>query len=166
MKSKLNFSHFFTFGLLVLVIYMRAPQIIQNYQNEGSQVLPFQLQTLNGSTVELSKSSGRKIFVFWASWCGPCKLELNRYQKSINDQSIPLDKIFFVNMREPAQTIRKYMKENEYNFMVIPDPSGRIAKQFNAEVTPTAVHLNNLMIEKIHSGVSPISIYSAESFLE
>lgn len=166
MKGKINFSHLMTFALIALLIYMRAPQILQNYKNEGNQIKPFQGQTINGEVVELSKGSGKNIFVFWATWCGPCKLELIRYQKSIKNKLIPSDRIFFINMGESIQSIRQYLQENKYQLLVIPDPSGRIARQFNVEVTPTAVHINNLVIEKIYSGVSPLSIYSAESFLD
>ncbi|SVC75432.1 uncharacterized protein METZ01_LOCUS328286, partial [marine metagenome] len=37
---------------------------------------PFELQTLDGTKVDLASLSGKPVVLnFWSTWCEPCKLE-------------------------------------------------------------------------------------------
>ncbi len=46
----------------------------------------FTLQDLNGNKVSLSSYKGRPLVVdFWATWCGPCKVEIPWFEK-LHDQ--------------------------------------------------------------------------------
>jgi len=53
----------------------------------NGQIAPaFTLQDLNGNKVSLSAYKGRPLVVdFWATWCGPCKVEIPWFEK-LHDQ--------------------------------------------------------------------------------
>mgnify|MGYP001590272289 CR=1 FL=1 len=43
----------------------------------GDLAPDFELQTLSGESIQLSKLQGRPMLLnFWATWCGPCSQEI------------------------------------------------------------------------------------------
>jgi thiol-disulfide isomerase/thioredoxin len=53
---------------------------------QGKQAPAFALEDLTGKRVALSSYKGRPLVVdFWATWCGPCKVEIPWFEK-LHDQ--------------------------------------------------------------------------------
>ncbi|GAA0473435.1 hypothetical protein IRB23M11_13070 [Alkalibacterium sp. m-11] len=47
----------------------------------GNTAYDFQLEDMDGNTVQLSDFRGQKVFLnFWASWCPPCRVEMPHLQ--------------------------------------------------------------------------------------
>lgn len=48
----------------------------------GNTAYDFQLEDMDGNTVNLSDFRGQKVFLnFWASWCPPCRVEMPHLQE-------------------------------------------------------------------------------------
>ncbi|OGO39620.1 MAG: hypothetical protein A2147_09870 [Chloroflexi bacterium RBG_16_57_8] len=109
---------------------------------EGSQVgylAPgFQLKDLDGKTVSLRELSGRPVMLnFWASWCGPCRVEMPYLQQTYDrwrDKGLVL---MTINLREPASTARQFMQEGKYSLPVLLDANGDVANRYNVTAIPT-----------------------------
>jgi len=88
-----------------------------------SQVLPdFALTDLQGKTWKLADLKGKVAFInLWATWCGPCKMELPYVQKLSNQMKDRKDALVLtLNIDDEIGLVDPFMKENNYSFTVIP----------------------------------------------
>jgi thiol-disulfide isomerase/thioredoxin len=88
-----------------------------------NQALPdFALTDLRGKAWKLADLKGKVAFInLWATWCGPCKMELPYVQKLSDQMKDRKDVLILtLNMDEEIGLVEPFMKENKYSFTVIP----------------------------------------------
>lgn len=158
--------YIFYFILLVL-IGLKVPTWWTHYRMQSKPAPIAQLQRVSGEMIEFPVPGQKMIVVFWATWCGPCKVELNRLNKMMSQGKIKSNQLIAVNIQEDAQTVIRFMNENPFQFLVALDPTGAISSQYNVSGTPTVVFLDEqAQIEWITSGVSPSLEYRIAQFLK
>jgi len=53
----------------------------------GKPAPDFQLKSLDGQTISLGELRGRPVIInFWATWCGPCRIEMPVLQALSEDE--------------------------------------------------------------------------------
>src|SRR3954451_13723977 len=112
---------------------------------EGKPAPEFALQTVDGNQVELSKLKGSVVLLdFWATWCGPCKVELPQTQQFSADKDLAAKglKVFAVNQREPPDKVENFLKANNFTFQTLLDTEGSAADAFRAQGLPVTVVIN------------------------
>jgi thiol-disulfide isomerase/thioredoxin len=87
----------------------------------GKPAPDFTLQTLDGKNVSLSSLRGKGVLLnFWATWCGPCKIEMPWFvelQKEYGSQGL---QIVGVAMDDSStQEIQNFVKEMGVNYPVL-----------------------------------------------
>lgn len=87
----------------------------------GKPAPDFTLQTLDGKDVTLSSLRGKAVLLnFWATWCGPCKIEMPWFvelQKEYGPQGL---QIVGVAMDDSStQDIQTFVKEMGVNYPVL-----------------------------------------------
>ena len=77
------------------------------------------LTALDGTPVDFSQFKGKTLFLnFWATWCGPCMMEMPSIQR-LYDRSKDNDALrTFVVSWENPETIRSYIARQKYSFPV------------------------------------------------
>ncbi|MDD0851683.1 redoxin domain-containing protein [Halobacteriovorax sp. GB3] len=119
-----------------------------------------------GQRVQLDFPSQEQnnIALFWSTTCAPCKLEMKRLQRSIDQGHISAQKIVAINPWESQQLILKYLKKNSFSFHFLLEDN--LSEKLQIYATPTAVYFENGKIVNIKSGMSFTGIWQAESFLK
>lgn len=123
----------------------------------GRPAPDFRLRNLNGTEVQLSALKGKVVLLdFWATWCAPCREEmpkLERLSHEFKDKNVA---IFGINVSEPEDTIRKFIKRNKYTYPVLVtgdhDP---VIDAYSIHAFPTMVAIDrNGMVEDYSLGTS------------
>jgi peroxiredoxin len=82
----------------------------------------FTTRDLAGNTVRLSDYRGQPVVLnAWATWCGPCRLEmpdLEKFYQEYHEQGVV---VLAVNMGESKDTVATFIKDNKYTFPVLLD---------------------------------------------
>ena len=111
----------------------------------GSPAPDFQLQRLDGQPVSLSSLQGRPVMLnFWATWCGPCQMEIPFLQEAFEDEEwTELGLVILaVNLGEAPATVKKFMEDNGLNFPVLLDTDTSVAGIYNVSGIPTTFFID------------------------
>jgi thiol-disulfide isomerase/thioredoxin len=81
----------------------------------------FELMDLEGRKWSLADIKGKVAFInLWATWCGPCRLELPYVQKLREQMKNKKDVLILtLNTDEEVGKVDPFMKENKYTFPVL-----------------------------------------------
>jgi len=150
-----------SFVLVAVIIFQIGPSFVSNLRNEGDVLPRTQMKEINSSNEVTLPLRGNSIVVFWATWCGPCKVEMNRLSDSVKAGKIPAERILAINSFEDDRTVRSFLKSNEYPFQFFAHQG--LAEHLNISRTPTTLFIENGTITKMSSGLSLIGIWQAES---
>ncbi len=157
MKKYFSWSNLIFFVLLAFLLWQRVPLYLEQARLEGEK-LPdtLQLRTLDGK-LETVKLTGKKTaFVFWATWCPPCKIELARLKSSWSEIK-GVDRLYLISIDQNSEVVQKYLNDSKIRSYI--DPSSSLMSVFKARGTPTTVLVNkDGRIENVWTGANPFFI--------
>ena len=121
-------------------------QTTESKENELTQAPNFTVYDLDGNEINLTDFFGKPIIVnFWASWCGPCKMEMPDFNEAYQTYK---DDITFlmVNMtdgsRETIEKASSFIEETGYIFPVYYDTSYNAAITYSVSSLPTTYFID------------------------
>ena len=100
----------------------------------------FTVYDLDGNPVSLSDFFGKPIVLnFWASWCGPCKMELPDFQEVYDEVGSDVQ-FLIVNMtdgsRETVESASAYLVDQGYTFPAYYDTQFSAAMAYGVSAIP------------------------------
>ena len=127
-----------------------------------SQLPNINLKDVNGVTKNLSKYSnnGNPIIIsFWATWCKPCKAELNTIAEEYDDWTEETGvKLIAVSIDDARSSTRvePYINAQGWEYLVLLDPNGDLKRAMNVNNVPhTFLVDGNGKIVWDHNNYSP-----------
>ena len=94
---------------------------------------PVTLQQFNGKPVILN---------FWATWCGPCKVEMPHLQDAHNTYSKYDLTILAINYGEDTTTVLSFASALGLTFRTLLDETGTVQTQYQVRGYPTTIFVN------------------------
>lgn len=99
------------------------------------------------------------VVVFWASWCGPCRIELDRINDAIAEATLEADQIIAVSIDDDFESFLHFVEEHNYAFKAYWDRNRSFSEQLMIQATPTTVYLDKVgAIVDVDSGVNPFLV--------
>lgn len=156
MKYRPGFQSLFWVAVLGVVIYTRGPQIQHAFKMQGQAPTPAaSLITLDGETAALPAET-RRLLIFWATWCGPCRPEMARIDRLVKNGSLKPQQVFAISSDSELGVIRQAREERGYTLPIYWDARGELARTYGVQGTPTIVLLDtDNRVEWMTMGFSP-----------
>jgi peroxiredoxin len=109
----------------------------------GEPAPDFALMSTDGQPVRLSELRGRAVLLnFWATWCGPCKVELPDFDSVYRSQRESDFTVLAVNFQESRKEARTYMAENNLDLPTLLDARGEVAQAYRVAGLPATFFID------------------------
>ena len=114
--------------------------------SNGLAAPDFSLPSLNGDLVNLSDMRGRFVILnFWATWCGPCRVEMPELDRLYRAHAAHDLIVLAVNVTtsDSVQAVEAFVDELDLSFPVLLDATGEVTGQlYNVLGLPTTYFID------------------------
>lgn len=87
---------------------------------QGKANLNFKMKDMNGATVNLADYKGQVVLLnFWATWCGPCKVEIPEFIRAYAEYKDKGFVILGVSIDDTAEQLREFAATWKMNYPVL-----------------------------------------------
>jgi peroxiredoxin len=108
----------------------------------GDKAPVFSCKTIDGKIIDISKLHGKIIMInFFATWCGPCNLELPVLQRNIWDKyKINHDfELIIIGRQHNEKEVSDFVKTKKFKMPFAPDPNREIYGLYATQYIPRNV---------------------------
>jgi len=138
-------------GLKVIVLIVLTLGLLMTGCSSGTNQQPvigkpapnFKLQSLDGQSISLSDFRGKPVLInFWATWCGPCRIEMPYLQQIYEEWHGKGMVVLTINIGESSSQIKEFMQSQGLSLPVLLDKGGSVAQKYNILGIPTTFFLD------------------------
>tara|TARA_B100000767_G_scaffold53267_1_gene48922 strand:- start:1475 stop:1969 length:495 start_codon:yes stop_codon:yes gene_type:complete len=133
-----------------LFIFLFATTLISTLSSAQNRALPsIDIKTLEGESINIRslENNGKPIVIsFWATWCKPCKKELNTiaevYEEWQDETDVKLVAISIDDSRSISK-VTPYVNASDWNYEVYLDSNGDLKRALGVSTVPHTFLLNS-----------------------
>lgn len=126
-----------------------------NQKNIGIAFNEFNIKAYANVEADILTMLPGKTIMLWATWCGPCKIEIKRIEKAIQENEIAKNQLVAVLVNDKQENLEEFVKQNKLSFPLFIDGDGFFEKHIELQGTPTFIQLDmDMKIKKIWTGVN------------
>jgi len=132
-------------GVDHIVAYSKPADQGAGLKSEEKSMAPeFLLPDLSGAQVSLSDYRGKWVFLnFWATWCGPCVMEMpmmDKLNKILEKENF---KMLAINLEDiDPERIRKFVKNLKVDFHILLDRKSEVGAIYGVRSIPMTFMVN------------------------
>lgn len=121
---------------------------------KGAVAPDFELINVEGENVKLSDYRGKSVLInFWATWCGPCRLEMPAIQARYEQYSPELV-VLAVDNDESQEIVAAFVDELGLTFPILLDFGAVIQDLYRIRGYPSSLFVDaNGIIQVVHIGI-------------
>ncbi len=109
--------------------------------NEGDIAPNFRMQLTDDQGLYLSDLAGRPILInFWATWCGPCRLEMPEIIHHSENSTDLL--VIAINVQETREPISAFANDFKMTMPIVRDTDAEIRDLYQVDGMPTSIFIN------------------------
>ena len=132
-----------------LILTIAVIGIFTTLSLSQNRTLPsVEVKTLDGENINIQEieNSGKPIVInFWATWCKPCKKELNAiaevYEDWQDETGVKLIAISIDDTRSMSR-VAPYVNASDWDYEVYLDPNGDLKRVMGVSIVPHTFLLN------------------------
>lgn len=123
----------------------------------GNKAINFKLIDLSGNTVSLDEFRGKPVILnFWATWCGPCRIEMPYLQQIYDDWKDKGLILLEIDIQQSAATVQQYLDDSNLNLPTLLDITGKTAVDYGITAIPTTYFIDrDGIIRQVVRGTFP-----------
>lgn len=98
---------------------------------------------LDDGETTLADYQGQVVILnFWATWCGPCVIEMPMLQDFYEEYGGDELELLAINIGERPEVAREFADEGGFTFPIVLDPNGNLYDHYAVRGQPTTFVLN------------------------
>jgi thiol-disulfide isomerase/thioredoxin len=109
----------------------------------GQAAPDFTAQTPESKSIKLSDYRGSPVALnFWATWCGPCQVEMPELENASKKYAGNHFVVLGVDAGESADRVKSYVADLGISFTTVLDSDGSIVDLFEIRAFPTTIWID------------------------
>ena len=106
----------------------------------GPPAPDFDLPDLDGGRIRLADYSGQVVLIdFWATWCGPCRLQAKILEELYSEVQGPAVQFLAISLGEPADLVREFVEKQPFPYPVAVDSEEVLGIDLQIYALPTVM---------------------------
>jgi len=147
--------HWMVFSISILTlaaawVWASRPIVLQGSAQklapqQGFTAPVFTLNTFTGEPVNLTDLKGKVVLInFWASWCPPCRAEMQAIQHTYADYQGQGFVVLAINTsyQDDITKATQFAQSEGLTFPLLTDPDGNIARLYRVQAMPTSFFID------------------------